>query len=46
MDNKTKLKGVFTRFIEWAEEKKMEYLELQEIFDSMTVSSNFDLLNY
>jgi len=43
MDNKQKLKGVFERFIKWAEEKKTEYPELQELFDSLTVTSNFDL---
>ena len=42
MDNKQKLKGVFERFIKWAEEKKPEYPKLQELFDSMTVTSNFD----
>ena len=43
MNNKQKLKSVFERFIKWAEEKKSEYPELQELFDSMTLTSNFDL---
>jgi hypothetical protein len=46
MDTRTKLKGVFTRFISWAAEKRTEYPEMKDLFDSFLQTANFELFCY
>jgi hypothetical protein len=43
MDNRTKLKGVFTRFIAWSTEMKEKYEEMSDLFESFLQTSTFEL---
>jgi predicted RNA-binding protein Jag len=43
MDSRTKLKGVFTRFIAWSKEMKEKYEEMSDLFESFLQTQTFEL---
>jgi predicted RNA-binding protein Jag len=43
MDGRTKLKGVFTRFIAWSKEMKEKYEEMSDLFESFLQTQTFEL---